>query len=96
MHPIIERIKRAFGRANSCTNCAMTTNEDPLANKTFKCAKDGKLYRYVCAASPDKKRNNLVVVYQDIESGLFYTDKWNDFFSTSNKKGNCIPRFEEQ
>jgi len=93
---ILNGIKKLFNLKDDCNDCPFQTNEDPLRNKLFKCLTHGKMYRYICAASEDKDRNNLVVVFQDIESKLFYTNKWNNFFSTIKKDGNHIPRFEEQ
>jgi len=96
LSPIIEKIRKAFKRARSCDNCPFTSNEDPLTNKLFKCSDDKKMYQYICAASDSNDRDTLVVVYKDINTGLFYNKKWNLFFSTVEKDGNCIPRFEEQ
>ena len=92
---LFRRLINAFTNTVSC-NCALGTSEDPMSGKQFKHYKNEKLYKYLFAATPEAKRSDLVVVYQDIESKLIYTRPWNDFFASVGAEANRVPRFEEQ
>lgn len=85
-----------FKKTEQC-DCPLSENDDPMVGVLFKHYKNGNLYRYLFAAM-DKTgiKDELVVVYQDIESDKRYTRKWNNFFSSTKVNGKDVPRFEEQ
>jgi len=92
---MLKKIMGFFKKETVC-DCPWANNEDDLSGKLFKHHRNGKLYRYLFAASPESNRSELVVVYQDEKSKLIYTRPWNAFFGTTGKTGERIPRFEEQ
>ena len=92
-----EPIASIFKSPEPC-QCPYYKNEhDPLAGKLFKHYNNGKLYRYLFPVTcKDTEKEDLMVVYQDIESGKKYSRKWNYFFSSTKVNGKEVPRFEEQ
>jgi hypothetical protein len=78
-------------------DCYMVDEEDHFGGKVFKHYRNGNLYRFLFSATTKGLvKEQLVVVYQDIESTRRYARSWNDFFSTTKLDGKRVPRFEEQ
>ncbi len=86
----------SFFKKETVCDCPWACHEDDLSGKLFKHHRNGKIYRYLFAASPEESRSELVVVYQDKESKLIYTRPWNAFFGTTGKEDARVARFEEQ
>jgi len=71
--------------------------KDPLEGKLFKSIEDDKLYEYLFSATcRDNVKNELIVIYKDIEDQKKYCSQWNYFFSSTKKDGKDVARFQEQ
>jgi len=78
-------------------DCSKPDEDDYMAGKEFKHYRNGKLYRFLFTAThKGQVKEDLMVIYQDIESGRRYARRWNDFFSSTKVDGVEVPRFEEQ
>ena len=92
---ILKQWLNYFKREKSC-NCITLDDHDPHVGKKFKHYANGKLYRYLFSATNnDSLKEDLVVVYENVESGKRYIRKWNNFFSTTLREGKTVARFEE-
>lgn len=96
MIKLLERIVAILKKPEIC-EYSIVADQDPHVGKQFKHYRNGKLYRYLFSAiNNDSIREDLVVVYQNVESGKRYIRKWNNFFSTTLYEGNRVARFQEQ
>lgn len=78
-------------------DCWKLDEDDHFGGKIFKHYRTGNLYRFLLTAtSKGLVKENLMVIYQDVESGRQYVRQWNDFFSSTKLDGKQVPRFEEQ
>jgi hypothetical protein len=78
-------------------DCPKPDEDDHMGGKIFKHYKNGNLYRFLFTATlKGHVKEDLMVIYQDIESGRRHARRWNDFFSSTKVDGVEVPRFEEQ
>lgn len=90
-----EPIVRLF-KDKTC-DCPKPDEEDYLGGKIFKHYRNGNLYRFLFSATTKGLvKEQLVVVYQDVETNRRYVRSWNNFFSSTKLDGKQVPRFEEQ
>jgi len=96
MIKILKKIVGKYIKFKPC-RCPFMDADDQLSGKQFKHYRNGKLYRYLFSATNnDSIKEELVVVYQNVESGKRCIRKWNNFFSTTLYEGKRVPRFQKQ
>ena len=78
-------------------DCPKPDKDDHMAGKEFKHYKNGNLYRYLFTATlKGHVKEDLMVIYQDVESGRRHARRWNDFFSSTKLDGEEVSKFKEQ